>query len=89
MEKDRSRIIKDVTKKYQKGSLKKKRKTKRDLFEKVPELEGVAVVAIRIEEICNADLREKKVTLEELKVFNFVSLSCNMNGRVGPLLDLT
>ena len=30
-----------------------------------------------------------KLTLEELKVFNFVSLSCNMNGRVVPLLDLT
>ena len=89
MENDWSRIIKDVRKKYQKGSLKEKRKTKRDLFEKVPEMEVVAVVVNRIEEICKADLREKKLTLEELKVFNFVSLSCNMNGRVGPLLDLT
>ena len=89
MENDWSKIIKDVRKKYQKGSLKEKRKTKRDLFEKVPDMEGVAVVVNRIQEICNADIGEKKLTLEELKVFNFVSLSCNMNGRVGPLLDLT
>ena len=89
IENDWSRIIKDVRKKYQKVSFKEKRKTKRDFFEKVPEMEGVAVVVNRIEKICNADLSEKKLTLEELKVFNFVSLSGNMNGRFGPLLDLT
>ena len=52
-------------------------------------MEDVAVAENRIEVICNADLREKELTLEELKVFNFVSLPSNMNGRVGPLLDLT
>ena len=84
MENDWSKIIKDERKKYQKGSLKEKRKAKRDLFEKVLEMEGVAVAVNRIEEICNAVLSEKKLTLEELKVFNFVSLSCNMNGWFGP-----
>ena len=59
MENDWSRIIKDVRKKYQKGSLKDKRKTKRYLFEKVPEIEGVAVVVNRIQGICDADLSEK------------------------------
>ena len=63
-------------------------KNKTRLFCKVPEMEGVAVVVNRIEEICNADLREKKLTLEELKVFNSDSLSCNMNGWDSPLLDL-
>ena len=58
MENDWNRIPKDVRKKYQKGSLKEKRKTKRDLFEKTPEMEGVAVVVNWIEEICNADLKE-------------------------------
>ena len=59
MENDWSKINKDVRKKYQKGSLEEKRKSKRDIFEKVPEMEGVAVVVNRIEEICNADIREK------------------------------
>ena len=53
---DWSRIIKDVRKKYQKGSFREKTKTKRDLLGKVPEMEFVAVVVNRIEEICNADL---------------------------------
>ena len=89
MENDWSKINKNVRKKSHKGSLKEKGKTKRDSFEKFTEIEGVALVVNRIEEICNAVLGEKKLTFEELKVFNFVSISCDMNGQVGPLLDLT
>ena len=89
VENDRSRIDKDVKKKHQEASLEEKRNAKRHLFQKVPKMEGVAVVVNRNNEICNADLREKTLTPEVLKVVNFVSLSCNMNNRVGPLLHGT
>ena len=88
MDNDWHKIIKDVRRKNQKGSLKEK-KMKRDLFSKVPDMEGVALVVNKIEELCNEDLEENKLTLEDQKVFNFVFLSSNMKGRVGPLADLT
>ena len=89
MENDWKKIIKDVRKKYQKGALKEKKRTKRGLFERVPDMEGVAFVVNRIAELCEADVKEETLSLDELKVFNFVTLSSTMNGRVGPLMDLT
>ena len=59
------------------------------MFSKVPEMEGVAFVINEIEELCKEDVDEIKLTWEELKVFNFMFLSSTMNGRVGPLVDLT
>ena len=88
MENDWQKIIKDVRRKYQKSSLKEKR-SKRELFTKVPEMEGVAFVVKRIEELCNQALAKENLSFEELKVFNFITLSSTMNGRVGPLMDLT
>ena len=52
-------------------------------------MEGVTFVVKRIEELCNQDLAEENLSFEELKVFNFITLSSTMNGRVGPLMDLT
>ena len=88
MENDWNKIIKDVRKKCQKGALKEKKRTKRHLFERVPDMEGVASVVNRIAELCEADVNEETLSLDELKVFNFVTIS-TMNGRVGPLMDLT
>ena len=52
-------------------------------------MEGVAFVVNRRAELCEADAQEKTLSVDELKVFNFVTISSTMNGRVGPLMDIT
>ena len=87
IENEWTKMIKDVRMEYQKASLEKKQ-SKKELFHRVPGMEGVAAVINRIEELCE-DFVAKNLSFEELKVFTFLSLYNNMNGRVGPLMELT
>ena len=65
MENDWHKNIKDVRKKYQKVSLREKKKMEGNLFSKVPEIEGVAFVINKIEELCNEDVAE--LTWDDVK----------------------
>ena len=89
MQNDWTQIIKDTKARYQKGSLKEKKKSKKRKFLRVPDMEEAAEVCETIFSLCNADVEEKTLALDELKAFNFVTLSCNTNGRPGPLNYLT
>ena len=74
---------------YRKGPMKEKRRSKERLFARVPELESVATVYIKITEFCNDDVNVKNLSLKKVKCFNSLTLAFNLNGRQGPLIDLT
>ena len=82
-------ISRDVKARYQKGSLKEKRRTRQKLFEKVPDMNHLATVYSKMTELCNEDVSKKFLSLDELKCFNFIILCSNLNGRPGPINDLT
>ena len=82
-------ISRDVKARYQKGSLKEKRRTRQKLFEKVPDMNHLATVYSKMTELCNEDVSKKFLSLDELKCFNFIILCSNLNGRLGPINDLT
>ena len=82
-------ISKDVKARYQKGSLKERRRTRQKLFQKVPNLNHLAAVYSKITDLCNEDVSKKFLNLDELKCFNCIILCSNLNGRPGPINDLT
>ena len=79
----------EVKQRYRKGSMKEKRSSKEKLFSRVPNLQAVATVYSKIMMLCNDDVTEKNLSLKELKCFNFLTLAFNLNGRHGPLIELT
>ena len=69
--------------------MKEKRSSKEKMFSRVPNLEAVATVYSKIMMLCNDDVTGKNLSLKELKCFNFLTLAFNLNGRHGPLIELT
>ena len=59
------------------------------MFARVPDLESVATVYSKIVDLCNDDVTVKNLSWKELKCFNFLTLAFNLNGRHGPLIELT